>query len=75
MTAGERIVTAILIETTEALDILADSLVALGGLANSPEEAKQMVGRGYQFILLGFDVGILSAHLGSRLGEITGDPQ
>jgi hypothetical protein len=54
---------------------IADSSVALGGLAHFPEEAKQMAGRGYQFILLGFDVEILSAHLGSMLGEITGDPQ
>jgi 4-hydroxy-2-oxoheptanedioate aldolase len=40
--------------------ILAHPEVALGGIAFSPEEARAMIGRGYRFVVLGSDAGLVA---------------
>jgi 4-hydroxy-2-oxoheptanedioate aldolase len=40
--------------------ILAHGEVALGGIAFSPDDARAMIARGYRFIVLGSDAGLLS---------------
>jgi 4-hydroxy-2-oxoheptanedioate aldolase len=39
--------------------ILAHREVALGGIAFSPEEARAMIQRGYRFVVLGSDAGLI----------------
>jgi 4-hydroxy-2-oxoheptanedioate aldolase len=41
--------------------ILTGGKVALGGIAFSPDEARAMIARGYRFIVLGSDAGLISA--------------
>ncbi len=40
--------------------ILAHPEVALGGIAFSADEARAMIGRGYRFIVLGSDAGLIT---------------
>jgi len=40
--------------------ILARGTVALGGIAFSPDEARAMIARGYRFVVLGSDAGLIS---------------
>lgn len=41
--------------------ILAHGKVALGGIAFSPDDARAMITRGYRFIVLGSDAGLISS--------------
>ena len=41
--------------------ILAHSEVALGGIAFSSDDARAMIARGYRFIVLGSDAGLVPA--------------
>ena len=40
--------------------ILAHPEVALGGIAFSADEARAMIARGYRFVVLGSDAGLIS---------------
>jgi 4-hydroxy-2-oxoheptanedioate aldolase len=40
--------------------ILAHDAVALGGIAFSADEAREMIGRGYLFVVLGSDAGLIT---------------
>jgi 2-keto-3-deoxy-L-rhamnonate aldolase RhmA len=40
--------------------ILARSTVALGGLAASADDARAMIARGYRFVVLGSDAGLIT---------------
>jgi 4-hydroxy-2-oxoheptanedioate aldolase len=40
--------------------ILSSKNVALGGIAFSADDARAMIGRGYRFVVLGSDVGLMS---------------
>jgi 4-hydroxy-2-oxoheptanedioate aldolase len=40
--------------------ILAHGAVALGGIAFSADEARAMIGRGYRFVVLGSDAGLIT---------------
>jgi len=52
--------------------ILARKGVALGGIAFSPDEAKAMIGRGYRFVVLGSDAGLLGSTAAAALKAIRG---
>lgn len=50
--------------------ILARKGVALGGIAFTPEEAKAMIARGYRFIVLGSDAGLIGGAAANTLKAI-----
>lgn len=56
------------IERIETL--VADSNVALGGIANDPETAQEKLERGYQVLRIGDEIGIAWNVLGDRLDEL-----
>jgi 4-hydroxy-2-oxoheptanedioate aldolase len=58
------------VETAEAAILRSD--VALGGVARTPGQAKEMVGRGYKALVIGFDWMLLQRTAAQFLGEVRG---
>ena len=52
--------------------ILARKGVALGGIAFTPDEAKAMIARGYRFVVLGSDAGLIGGAAAGVVKAIRG---
>lgn len=52
--------------------ILAHKGVALGGIAFNPDEAKAMIARGYRFVVLGSDAGLIGGAAAGMVRAIRG---
>lgn len=51
--------------------VTADTDVALGGIANDPETAREMIDRGYRLLRIGDEIGAARNVLGERLDELS----
>lgn len=52
--------------------ILARKGVVLGGIAFNPDEAKAMIARGYRFVVLGSDAGLIGGAAAGMVRAIRG---
>lgn len=50
--------------------IMARKALTLGGIAFNPDEAKAMIARGYRFVVLGSDVGLISGAAGNMVRAV-----
>ena len=69
---GEREHPAVAQAIATAEEKIAASPLALGGLARDAEDAAAMVARGYQAVMLGFDIGYLEGAVRASIEHIRG---